>query len=212
VLVATAPNAGCERVIGRRVLATHVLPRPAHAGYRSSLINRDRAKGPRYMKRCDNCLEGERRPRPLWPHSVKQEVVVRRSICALLALALLATACSGPSASQAPAPVVSTKTTTGNTSVVTVGASNYQVIVTTSGPAWVQSSYPVPNVNAAPSGSEGLIPAAQTRSYSPVLGKLALQVGSVQLQVEVQVDGRTVSGGRIVPPKAPYTWYFSSVA
>jgi hypothetical protein len=164
------------------------------------------------MKRYDHCLRGERRHWSLWPHSVKQEVVVRRSICALLGLALLAIACSGPSASPAPTPVVSTRTTTANMSTVSVGASDYQVIVTKSGPAWVQSSYPLPHMNAVPGGWGGLIPTAQTRSYPSVPGKLSLQVGSVQLQVEVQVHGRTVSGGRIVPPKAPYPWIFSSVA
>jgi hypothetical protein len=107
---------------------------------------------------------------------------------------------------------VSTRTTTANMSTASVGASDYQVIVTTSGPAWVQSSYPLPHMNAVPGGWGGLIPTAQTRSYPSVPGKLSLQVGSVQLQVEVQVHGRTVSGGRIVPPKAPYTWIFSSVA
>lgn len=135
---------------------------------------------------------------------------MRRMVGALLGLAVLAAACTGPSAISAPRPLVSKTSGTANTAAVSVRASDYRVLVLATGPSWVASSYPSPI--AGPSEMPGTIQADQSRSYSPIHGKLSLEVGSSEVKVEVQVHGRAVPGGRLFPQGVPYTLNFSSVS
>jgi Domain of unknown function (DUF4115) len=132
----------------------------------------------------------------------------RTSMLGLVLLALLAAACSGPSATSAQPPRAVVETSFSST-VGTIGvpASNYQVVVTTGGPCWVQVTH---GTNAVFSGD--VLPAGQTRTFSADNGKVSVQLGSVQVKVSVQIDGERVPSWRYTPTTSPFSLNFHSVS
>ncbi len=132
--------------------------------------------------------------------------MTRISMFGLVSLTLLTAACSGPVATSAPPRTVQTSFTS---TVGTVGipASDYRVVVTTSGPCWVASGY---GTNPAFSGD--LVPAGQSRTFSANNGKVSVQLGSVQVRVSVQIGGQRLPSWRYRPTAAPFTLRFASVS
>jgi hypothetical protein len=130
----------------------------------------------------------------------------RISVLGLVLLALLAAACSGPSATSVPPRTVraSFSLTVGT---IGVPASNYQVVVTTSGTCWVRATH---GTNAVLFADE--LPAGQTRTFSAKNGKVSVQLGSAQVKVSVQIGGRRVLGWRYTPTTVPTSLNFHSVS
>jgi uncharacterized lipoprotein YajG len=126
---------------------------------------------------------------------------MRRIVGGLIGLTLLAAACSGPTATSSPKQLVTQTHSGPNTSTIAVRSTDYRVVVATTGPAWVQSS----------TGQSELLQAGQSRTFVPTGGKVSLTLGSAQLKVNVEVDGRVVRGGQLTPTVAPLTMNFSSV-
>ncbi len=126
---------------------------------------------------------------------------------AVILLALLMAACSGPTAmSTRPARIVETSF---SSTVGTIGvpASNYQVVVTTNGPSWVGTTHAA---NGAFSGD--VLPAGRSRTFSAENGNLSVELGSIQVRVSVQTDGERVPSWRYTPTTAPFTLNFHSVS
>ncbi len=123
----------------------------------------------------------------------------------LLGLPSMLAACAGPATAKAQHPRITFSSTSG---AVGVPSSNYQVVVATSGPCFVQ---------AIPGGPDevvfsGMVPPGQTQTFTAVSGKLSVILGSVQVKVTVQVDGRIVPGWQYTPTSTPFTLKFASVA
>jgi hypothetical protein len=95
-----------------------------------------------------------------------------------------------------------------SSTVGTVGvpASNYQVVVTASGPCWVQAT---DGTNAVLFSN--VLPADQTRTFSAENGTLSVQLGSIQVRVSVQIDGKRVPSWRYTPRTSPFSLNFHSV-
>jgi hypothetical protein len=130
---------------------------------------------------------------------------MRRLAVGLMGLVLLMSACGDPSSVSVPRPVVSLTHEGANRAAVFVRASDYRVIVTAKGPAWVHS--------VSPGVQNGeMFRAGQSRTYSPADGKVSLTLGSAELGVMVEVNGRTVWGGSLAPKVIPATLNFSSVS
>jgi len=129
-------------------------------------------------------------------------------VSGLVFLALLATACSGPATTGVRSPP--TVATSFSSSVGTIGipASNFQVNVTTSGPCWIQAAHGAPGVTIF----ADVLPAGQTRTFSPKNGKLTFILGSVQAKVTVQAQGDNVPIWRYTPTTSPLTLNFDSIS
>ncbi len=125
----------------------------------------------------------------------------------LVFLGLLAAACSGPATTSIRPP--QTVLTSFSSSVGTIGlpTSNYQVIVTTSGPCWVQATHGTDAVLFADE-----LPAGQTRTFSAKNGKVSVTLRSVQVKVSVQIDGQRVPIWRYTPTTTPLSLNFRSTS
>jgi hypothetical protein len=131
------------------------------------------------------------------------------SVVGLGTLGVLAAACSGPAATTSSQPPRIVQTSFSLTSgTIAVPASNYRVVVTTSGPSFVQADH---GTNGAVLFA-GVVPAGQTHTFAAENGKVTVLLGSVQNKVTVQLDGKRVPGWRYTPTTAPFTLDFSSVS
>jgi hypothetical protein len=123
----------------------------------------------------------------------------------LAVLALLAAACSGPAATAARPPRI-VRTSFRSTGVtIGVPASDYRVVVTPSGTCFVQSS------DGDKVAFADVLAAGQTHTFAAVDGKLSVLLGSVQVEVSVQTDGRRVPAWRYTPTSAPFRLDFVPV-
>ena len=131
---------------------------------------------------------------------------MKRIVVGLIGLTLLAAACTGPTATSLPKQLVTQTHSGPNTSTIAVRSTDYRVVVATTGLTWVQSS----NTPGQASQAE-LLQAGQSRTFVPADGKVSLLLGSAQVKVNVEVDGRGVRGGQLNPTVTPLTMNFSSV-
>jgi hypothetical protein len=131
---------------------------------------------------------------------------MKRIVVGLIGLTLLAAACTGPTATSLPKQLVTQTHSGPNTSTIAVRSRDYRVVVATTGLTWVQSS----NTPGQASQTE-LLQAGQSRTFVPTDGKVSLLLGSAQVKMNVEVDGRVVRGGQLTPTVTPLTMNFSSV-
>jgi hypothetical protein len=129
------------------------------------------------------------------------------SMLGLVLLTLLAAGCSGPSATSAQSPRIVETSFSSTVGTIGVPASNYQVVVTTTGPCWVQATH---GTSAVLFGD--VLPAGQARTFSAANGKLSVQLGSVRVKVSVQIDGQRLPSWRYTPTTSPFSLNFHSVS
>lgn len=89
---------------------------------------------------------------------------------------------------------------------VGIPASNFQVIVTTSGPCWVRATHGTAAFFA------DVLAAGQTRTFSARNGKISVTLGSVQVKVRAKIDGKRVPIWRYTPTDAPMSLNFHSIS
>jgi Helix-turn-helix domain len=110
-------------------------------------------------------------------------------------------------ASTAPAIVVTTTKSRSGTASVSVGTSDYSIVISTFGDCWIEAQTPL-NVN--PVINRTLL-AGQSASI-PVSGgqQISVELGSLSAEIKVQVGGQTVQGWSLKPDAVPYFATFTS--
>jgi hypothetical protein len=129
----------------------------------------------------------------------------RISMLGLVPLVLLVAACSSPSSTSVQPPRTILTSFASSVGTIGVPASNYQVVVTASGTCFVQATSGANGATVADHLSTG-----QTAVFSAKNGKLSVILGSVQVKVGVQVDGRKI--WKYTPTTAPLLLHFHSVS
>ena len=128
----------------------------------------------------------------------------RISMVGLVLLALLAAACSS-TPSTTPRIVQTSFTSTAET--IALPASSFRVVVTATGPCFVQVGNEAGVVVFA-----HMLPAGQMRTFSTRSGRLSVILGSFQVKVSAQIDGARVASWHYTPKTAPFRLNFVSVS
>jgi hypothetical protein len=121
----------------------------------------------------------------------------------LIGVAFAVAACSSPASVTIRPPEIRQSQTINN-ATIGVRASEFQVIITAEGPAWIQVT------GGLGQSSYDLLQAGDTYTAASSKGKVSVLFGSVQVKVAVQIGARTVPTWRYSPPRAPFALNFAS--
>jgi hypothetical protein len=102
--------------------------------------------------------------------------------------------------------VTQTASGTGSASV-TVHAKSYQVVISAQKPCWIDAT--IPPGSSGPVFM-GILQTGDTKTLAPVQGELSVQFGASFVIVQIQVEGKTVTGWSFTPPTAPFTLSFTT--
>jgi hypothetical protein len=122
----------------------------------------------------------------------------------LIGVALLVAACSVPASVTIRTPEISQSQAINNSATIGVHDSEFQVIVTAEGPAWIQVT------GGLGQSAYDVLQAGDTYTAASSKGKVSVLFGSTQLKVAVQIGTRTVPTWHYSPPRAPFTLNFAS--
>jgi hypothetical protein len=123
----------------------------------------------------------------------------------LIGVTLLAAACSSPASIPLRSPEVSQSQSSYSNATIGVDASDFQVLITARGPAWIQVTSGLWNPYFS-----GLLQPGETKMAASENGKVSVLFKSAQVKVTVQIGGRTVPNWIYAPPRAPFTLNFAS--
>lgn len=113
-----------------------------------------------------------------------------------------------PHASQHAAPPgpVSLTAFGNGSATVTVRATQYQVVLSTGAPCWVQVTGPASFVPAF----SATLPGGSTKTFAAEAGQLSIELGASHASLSVEILGKVVPGWTFTPSSAPFLVHFTS--
>jgi hypothetical protein len=121
----------------------------------------------------------------------------------LIGVVLSLAACTAPATVHGRTPPVTQSPTLDGSTTIAVNSPEFQVVITASGPVWIQ-------VTSGLWHFVGLLQTGESHVAESADGKVSVVLGSLQVKVAVQIESRAVPIWTYSPPRAPITLNFAS--